>query len=125
MEEEVRSPIIKRLSWGRLEVEGQEHPFKDAKLFPGGVRAWDWNETGTRHTPGIQPEDVEELLARGAEVVILSKGMLNRLGVCEETLEFLEERGVRVHILQTEKAVRLYNHLCGEARVGALLHSAC
>jgi hypothetical protein len=38
-----------------LEIEG--HPtFKDAKLFPGGARAWDWRETGTGHVPGIQNE---------------------------------------------------------------------
>ena len=53
------SPRITHLSWGRLEVEGREAAFKDAKLFPGGARTWDWNETGTRHMPGIQPADVE------------------------------------------------------------------
>ena len=29
-----------------------------AKLYPGGARAWDWRETGTRHRPGIQPADI-------------------------------------------------------------------
>ncbi len=48
-----RSPKITHLSWGRLEVEGQDGPFKDAKLYPGGAREWDWNETGTSHEPGI------------------------------------------------------------------------
>ena len=57
------SPGIKHLSWGRLETEHGE--FKDAKLFPGGAREWDWNETGTRHEPGVQPADVEELLEHG------------------------------------------------------------
>jgi hypothetical protein len=54
-------PRITHLSWGRIEVEGGR-TFKDAKLWPGGVREWDWNETGTRHRPGVQPADVEELL---------------------------------------------------------------
>ena len=48
---------------------------KDAKLYPGGARAWDWRETGTRHDPGIQPTDVAELLDHGAEVVVLSTGV--------------------------------------------------
>ena len=51
-----RSPRITHLSWGRLEVEGGRS-FKDAKLWPGGGRAWDWKETGTRHRPGIQLAD--------------------------------------------------------------------
>ena len=59
------SPRILLLSWGRIEVEGHP-PFKDAKIFPGGAREWDWHETGTRHVPGIQPADVQELIEHGA-----------------------------------------------------------
>src|ERR671917_181067 len=75
MDQEARSPRVTHLSWGRLEVEGVDAPFKDAKLFPGGARAWDWREPGTSHEPGIQPADVEELLERGATTVVLSKGV--------------------------------------------------
>jgi hypothetical protein len=120
-----RSPHIDGLSWGRLDVRGQERPYKDGKLFPGGSREWDWGETGTSHSPGIQPKDVEELLEHGAEVVVLSRGMLNRLEICAETLALLKERGIEVHVLQTEKAVGLYNRLSVSRRVGALIHSTC
>jgi hypothetical protein len=118
------SPLITQLAWGHLEVEGGRS-FKDAKLFPGGAREWDWRETGTRHVPGIQPADVEELVDRGARVVVLSRGVWRRLRVCRETLRWLEERGVRVHVLQTEEAARVYNDLCGGEPVGALFHSTC
>ncbi len=124
-EQKSRSPKITHLSWGRLEVEGQDSIFKDAKLFPGGAREWDWNETGTGHEPGIQPADVEELLEHGATAVVLGKGFYERLGVRRETLQKLEERNVPVHVEQTEGAVRLYNELSGSERVGALIHSTC
>ena len=75
MAADVRSPLITHFSWGRLEVEGDRR-FKDAKLFPGGSREWDWSETGTDHVSGIQPGDVKELLEHGAKVVVLSKGNL-------------------------------------------------
>lgn len=123
---ENRSPRITGLSWGRLEVEGVEGgPFKDAKLFPGGAREWDWNETGTRHSPGVQPTDVEELLERGASVVVLARGFHERLGVTPEALRMLEERGVPAHVEQTEDAVNLYNRLRESEKVGALIHSTC
>lgn len=118
------SPKITALSWGNLEVEGQGS-FKDAKLWPGGARAWDWRETGTEHDPGIQLADVEELLERGSRVVILSRGMNERLQVRRETVAKLEERGVRVEVLQTEEAVRRYNALARDEPVGALIHSTC
>jgi hypothetical protein len=124
MDETPRSPRISHLSWGRLEVDG-ERAFKDAKLYPGGAREWDWRETGTRHVPGIQPADVAELLDRGVEVVVLAKGVLERLQICPETLALLEQRGIPAHVLPTEDAVRLYNELADTHRVGGLFHSTC
>ena len=124
MESEGQSPLITRLSWGRLEIDGRRS-FKDAKLYPGGGREWDWRETGTHHVPGIQPADVAELLEHGAEVVVLSKGVWERLQVCPETLAELERKGVAVEVLQTEAAVTRYNALRETARVAGLFHSTC
>jgi hypothetical protein len=124
MDEQSRSPRISHFTWGQLELEGGER-FKDAKLYPGGARAWDWRETGTRHVPGIQPADVEELIGHGARVVVLSRGVLEALQVCPETLALLKNRGIPAHVLQTEAAVRLYNQLAVEHPVGGLFHSTC
>ena len=122
--QEIRSPRVVHLSWGRLEVDGRRR-FKDAKLFPGGAREWDWRETGTHHIPGIQPSDVQELLDHGARVLVLSKGILERLQVCPETLAMLKDKGTPVHVLQTEQAVRRYNELAEKEPVGGLFHSTC
>lgn len=121
------SPRIENASWGKLRIEGYEAPFKDVKLFPGGAREWDWNETGTRHDPGVQREDLEELLDQGVERVILSQGYWKRLKVPESTRSFLEERGVAYEVLPTGKAVKSYNRLVSEKgeAVGALIHSTC
>ncbi len=124
MERQIMSPRISRSSWGRLEVDG-EQVFKDAKLFPGGAREWDWGETGTAHVPGIQPADLEELLEHGASVVVLSKGNLERLRVCPETLKLLKDKGIATHVLQTEQAIQRYNELRESERVGGLFHSTC
>jgi hypothetical protein len=124
MERATRSPRITSLSWGRLEVDNRQ-TFKDAKLFPGGAREWDWRETGTGHVPGIQPADIDELLEHGAKVVVLSRGMQERLQVCQETIDLLSARGIVTHILQTERAVRQYNELREHESVGGLFHSTC
>jgi hypothetical protein len=119
-----RSPRIERVSWGRIDVAGKG-TFRDAKLFPGGAREWDWRETGTEHSPGIQSADVQELLEHGAQVVVLSQGMLRRLDVCPETLQALAARRIVAHVLPTKLAVALYNELVGEKAVGGLFHSTC
>ena len=115
------SPRISLLSWGRIEVEG----LKDAKIFPGGAREWDWRETGTRHVLGIQPADVQELIEHGARTVVLSKGVWERLQVCPETLEVLSKNDIQVEVLQTEAAVERFNELRENIAVGGLFHSTC
>ena len=120
-----RSPRITNVSWGRLEVEGKAQPYKDAKLFPGGSREWNWRETNTSHRPGIQIADVQELLDHGAKVVVLSRGMAECLHVPQQTLDFLEEHQIRVHVLPTQHAVPLYNKLAQTEPVGGLFHTTC
>jgi len=125
MQSSNRSPRITDVSWGRLEVEGEAEPYKDAKLFPGGSREWNWRETKTSHRPGIQIVDVQELLEHGAKVVVLSRGMAECLHVPSETLDFLKERQVPVHVLPTQHAVPLYNKLAQTEPVGGLFHTTC
>jgi hypothetical protein len=119
-----RAPRIARLAWGQIEVDGHP-PFKDAKIFPGGAREWDWRETGTRHVPGIQPADVQELIDRGAKAVVLSRGVWERLQVCPETLDLLAGSGIEVEVLQTEAAVERFNLLREIVPIGGLFHSTC
>lgn len=119
-----RSPRIAALSWGSVRTE--QGTFRDAKLWPGGGRGWDWNETGTHHEPGIQPADVEELLAHGPEVVVLGRGQHLRLKVMEETLGVIEEAGAEVEVLGSRAAVERYNDAVEAGRAAAaLIHSTC
>lgn len=120
-----KSPRITKLTWGSVEVDGTDTTYRDAKLYPGGSREWDWTETGTHHSPGIQPSDIAELLEHKAQVIILSQGIIGRLGIAPETLAALRGRGITVHIMKTKEAVRLYNQLCAYESVGALIHSTC
>jgi hypothetical protein len=119
-----RSPLITHVSWGRMDIEGLGTG-KDFKLYPGGGRAWDWGEHGTQHDPGIQPDDVRELLDHGCTVVVLSQGMERRLKTMPTTLKLLEDAGVAIHIHETTAAVALFNQLSETEPVGGLFHSTC
>ena len=119
------SPRITNFTWGRIgTADGRS--FRDAKLWPGGGREWDWRETGTRHQPGIQPADVAELVANGCRAIVLSRGMLLKLQTCAETLELLEREGIEVHVAETREAAEIYNALRARGlAVGGLFHSTC
>ncbi len=124
MDQEKPSPQILEISWGHMEVEGLGAG-KDFKLYPGGGRDWDWSETGMSHSPGIQPADVEELLAHGATAVVLSRGMDRRLQVDPAAQEYLERRSITVHVAETREAVEIYNKLADTVQVAGLFHSTC
>src|SRR5215472_14014625 len=117
-----RSPRVLEISWGHILVDGLGAG-KDFKLYPGGGRAWDWAETRTRHVPGIQPADVEELLSHGATAIVLSQGMEKRLQVDPATYGYLQQRSVTVHTAETSEAVRIYNELAEGTPVAGLFHS--
>ena len=120
--------LITNLSWGNMEVSiaGEKQNFKDCKVWPGGAREWRWGETGTHHSPGIQPGDIQELLEHEVEFVILTRGQLGRLDVSSETKDFLHERGIEYRIEKTKKAVTLFNELVQKGkRVGGVFHSTC
>jgi hypothetical protein len=119
-----KSPRITHISWGRMEVEGAGSG-RDFKLYPGGGREWDWKETDTPHVPGIQPADVLELLERGSEVIILTRGMHLVLQTSPEAIQMLEEKRIPFHIEETNAAVALYNKLAETKPVGGLFHSTC
>jgi hypothetical protein len=52
-----KSPQIISLVWGKMEVEGYPAG-KDFVLYPGGAEPWNWNDAGTTHEGGIQPQDI-------------------------------------------------------------------
>lgn len=118
------SPKITNLSWGRIEVENHS-TFKDVKLSPKWVREWNWRETGTQHSPGIQYSDIKELLADQIDVIVLSRGVLGRLKVAKALIGHLESEGLEVHVHKTNKAVKIYNDLIISRKVGALIHTTC
>jgi hypothetical protein len=119
-----RAPRVLKIAWGRMTVEGLGTG-KDIKPYPGGGRTWDWAEPGTRHRPGIQPADVEELLAHGATAVVLSRGMAGQLQVNPATRDYLNQRGIAVHVAETREAVTICNELAERGLAAGLFHSTC
>ncbi|XP_010631606.1 mth938 domain-containing protein [Fukomys damarensis] len=120
------SPEIASLSWGHMKVQGSTITYKDCKVWPGGSRTWDWRETGTEHSPGVQPADVKEVVEKGVQTLVIGRGMNEALKVPPSTVEYIKKQGIDVRVLQTEQAVKEYNALVAQGvRVGGVFHSTC
>lgn len=120
-----QAPRIISSGWGKLEVQSLGKG-KDFKLWPGGGRPWDWNETGTSHSPGIQVADVEELVDHGCLTVILGCGVFSRLKITREALDYLDKQGIETIATDTKRAIRTYNeYVDRNLPIGGLFHTTC
>ena len=115
---------ITTFRWGVI-VDATGRTFKDARLWPGGIEEWDWGRAGTRHDPGIQIADLDDLLAFKPDVVILSRGVDLILQVPQATIDHARAHAKSVVVLQSEEAVTEYNRRIAHERVVALIHSTC
>lgn len=82
--------------------------------------------TATRHRPGIQPADIDDILAHNVDVMLLSRGMECMLHTCADTEYLLRSRDIAYHIAETQQAVDLFNTLTRQGKkVGGVFHSTC
>jgi hypothetical protein len=125
MKDQCRSPKIVRVEWGHIEVDGFDAPFRDVRVYPGGASEWDWRTTGTGHSPGVLPADVQDVLALGITTLVVGKGQFGRLGVHPETAAAIEQQGVTLIAMHTGPAVERYNQLAESEPVAGLFHTTC
>ncbi len=120
--------LITNISWGHIEVKNGDktYDFKDCKIWLSSAKEWDWTVTGTRHQPGIQSIDIEEILEHDIDFMVLSRGMQLMLHICPETEDLLNSRNIEYYIGQTQLAVNVFNSLVQKGRkVAGIFHSTC
>jgi len=123
----MHAPLIKTLSWGTIVVgcDQKESQYRDCKIWPGGAKEWNWKETGTQHSPGVQIADLQDFIDQ-VDIVILSQGMLLVLKVPQETIDYVKNLGKECIVGQTQAMVEKYNELVNKGKkVGGLFHSTC
>lgn len=114
---------ITNFKWGEVHTS-TGRKYKDCLIGPFIERNWDWSDDGTRHKPGITMNALSPLLK--CRVIILSTGMDEQLHVSDEARQYLNKHRIMYYILQSNKAVDLYNGLVKQhVPVGILLHSTC
>ena len=124
---------ITSFKWGEIKTS-QGKIYKDAIISPYGTFEWDWKKDGTRHSPGISAKALNDnvMLHEGKSefyTIILSTGIEEKLKISPGAMDVLGSitNEHDVHILQSEKAVELYNKLIKEKKYCTvlLLHSTC
>jgi hypothetical protein len=105
--------------FGRVMVDGQQET-RDLIVLPTRVvREW-WRHEGH----ALTLEDLENVLADLPERLIVGMGASSQMRPDPALLERLDERGVEVECLPTDRAVIRFGEL-DPARTAAALHLTC
>ena len=113
--------MIDTCSFGVLVIDGIKHT-SDLLIYPDGriVEPW-WRKRGHR----LSSDDIRELIESKPEFIIAGTGVSGQVRP-EKTLEkTLHQRGITFVAAPNHDAMRCYNEICQEKRVGACFHLTC
>ena len=120
MQLQFSSPEIDEHAFGRIVIDGCEYTH-DLIIFPDQVAAT-WRREKSH---SLSPADLVEVIAARPELLIIGRGVFNRVAVPAETLRVLRDAGIEVVAEATGRACKTYNRLRGTRRVVAALHLSC
>jgi len=114
-----KGPAITGYSFGKMTIDGKTHT-TEIQIFPGGnVQKW-----SPQDPHYIVPSDIEEIVNSGIDTLIIGTGDVGNAAVPEETLQFLKSRSINVRVLNSHKAMELFNSSLKE-KLGAVFHLNC
>jgi hypothetical protein len=111
---------INSYSFGTITINGDTYS-KDLIIFPDRVFSPWWRKEG--HL--LQVSDLEEVAVAGIPVLIVGTGFFGAMKVPEETISYLESKGIKVYAEKSKKAVGLFNELSKKSRVIGAFHLTC
>ena len=77
-----------------------------------------------REGHSLHPDDLDWLIPRKPQTLIIGTGAFGRMRVPEETKDWLTEQGIELIALPTKRAIEEYNRRTA-ARVACGLHLTC
>uniref|UniRef100_A0A7C4AJK0 Uncharacterized protein n=1 Tax=Thermodesulfovibrio aggregans TaxID=86166 RepID=A0A7C4AJK0_9BACT len=112
---------ISYYSFGKIIVNGNEYT-SDIIVFPDSVYPSWWRKEG--HS--LCMEDLAEVLKKDINVLIVGTGAYGRMKVPESVINELKKKGIETFVIDTEKAVALFNQFLNEGKkVAGAFHLTC
>ena len=112
-------PAITHYSFGKMVIDGKKYTNELQILPNGSVKDW-----SPRDPHYILPADIEEIVSSNTQILIIGNGANGEAAIPEETITFLKNRNIKVHIFNSHKATELYNNSL-KKNLAALFHLNC
>jgi hypothetical protein len=116
------SPVrIDSCSFGVLVIDGIRHS-EDLLIDPNGRILKPWRR---RKGHKLSMMDLRDLLNAGPEVLVMGTGMNGRVIPDKDLGKNLSKRGVELITAPNQEAIKIFNELAQEKRLGAGFHLTC
>jgi hypothetical protein len=112
---------ISDYKFGTIAIDDKTYT-SDVIISPEQVIDHWWRKQGHK----LDISDLDDILKAKPDMLIIGTGYYGRMQVTDETRQFLEQQGIKVHQAKTGDAVTEFNALQKEcARIVAALHLTC
>jgi hypothetical protein len=113
--------MINAYEFGSIIVDGKEYK-TDIIIFPDGkVKDSWWRKDGHR----LSSEDLIDLIESQPEIIIAGTGVHGFMQPEKELIHQLQKRGIEFKSAPSGQAIKLYNKLYNQKRLGACFHLTC
>jgi hypothetical protein len=112
--------MIDSYSFGQIVIEGKIFN-SDVIIYQDSVDQKWWRKEG--HL--LQKEDLLDVIKHKPEIIIIGTGKPGLMEVPDETKQFVQSKGIKLIVNDTENACKIYNKLERKNKVIAALHLTC
>ena len=117
----MKSLKIDNCSFGTLVINGKTYT-DDLIIYPDGkiLKPW-WRQRGHQ----LSMDDLQDLIHSSPEVIVLGTGVSGRV-IPDKNLENdLAKLGIEFIAASNNEAIKLFNKLASDKRIGAGFHLTC
>ena len=111
---------VEDYGFGRIVIDGRTYT-SDVIVYPDKVDPTWWRKEG--HL--LQKADLSDVLAASPAVVVIGTGNWGVMKVPEDTIRFLQSKGIRVVAEKTAQAVKRFNEESEKEKTVGAFHLTC
>jgi len=107
-------------AFGRIVIEGRTYT-SDVIVYPDRVDPSWWRKEG--HL--LQKVDLLDVISADPDIVVIGRGNQGVMKVPDNTISFLESKGIRVIMEKTARAVEIFNEESKKVKTVGAFHLTC
>ncbi|MCX8033831.1 MAG: Mth938-like domain-containing protein [Thermodesulfovibrio sp.] len=112
---------ITHYSFGKVTIDNKEFT-ADLIVFSDSIYPSWWRKEGH----GLCMEDLTEIFKKNINTLIVGTGAYGKMKVSETLINDLRAKGIETYVMETDKAVSLFNQFLEEGKnVAGAFHLTC